>query len=360
MGTQFVRAEMYGKAASKIKANNAGARSFSASDVAAEQMRVEGHIGHVAEPGPPTLIFGIDPRDAVAAAEASFDAEPKTIVKTKAGPRERALRADTPIVLVGVASWPDSVEDMAHGDPDRVKLFEEWKAQNLLWLRKRYGSDLRSVVLHEDEAHPHLHFVVACDRAIETKKHDHLRGRGSKTDAKQAGRDFQNDYYEGVAVRCGLARMGPKRQRLKSRAEWLGQKASNQTLGLELLQLGQQQRDMEQAEVEAEAVFDSAWQRGQKLIADAMTMARNIIAEAEAKAGELLKAATSEVKRMRDERKALLATLRQANAEVDQTMQGLRAEGLPESKARALDKRTVTHKVLDAIDDRKAAKKTKL
>ena len=126
MAYQFIHVELYSKNASKEKARRNKEKTYSASDVAAEQMRMEGHIGHVDLPGPPEIIFGIDPRIVVAEALASFDDEPKAIVQTKQGPKERANRGDVPIIMAGVASWPDGVDVLALM-PDRRKLFEEWK-----------------------------------------------------------------------------------------------------------------------------------------------------------------------------------------------------------------------------------------
>jgi vacuolar-type H+-ATPase subunit H len=342
MGTQFINVAMYGKAASKAKATATGTRSFSASDIAAEQMRVDGHTGHVDLPQPPEIIFGIDPRVAVNAAIASFDGEPKSIVQTAKGPRERGVRADTPIVLAGVVSWPDSVEVLTN-DEDRRALFEEWKAQNLLWLRKRYGRDLRSVVLHQDESHPHLHFTVASDRAIETRtKHDPSHGTGSAKGAREALRAFQDDYYAGVSIKCGLARVGPKRQRVASRADWLMQKKNNEILAREWQKLGARQQLIEQAEREGDAALASAWDQAERIIAEAMakatTMAREMVSAAKSESAKLVAAA-----------RASLDLLKDGHREVEDTLR--RLQGLvPETKLQEADRRVKTRLLLEAVD----------
>ncbi len=351
MGTQFINVAMYGKAASKAKATATGTRSFSAGDIAAEQMRIDGHMGHVALPKPPTIVFGVDPRLAVDAAIASFDAEPKTIVNTKNGPRERGVRADTPIVLAGVVSWPDSVEVLTN-DEDRRALFEEWKAQNLLWLRKRYGRDLRSVVLHQDESHPHLHFTVASDRAIETRsKHDPSHATGSAKGAREALRAFQDDYYAGVSVKCGLARVGPKRQRLASRADWLMQKDANQRLALEWQKLGERQRLIEQADKESEQALSTAWEQAERIVAEAMAKASSL-------AREMVSAAKGEAAKLVAAARLTLEALKDGNREVEDTLRRLQSL-VPDPKLKDADRRVKTRMILDAAETAASRKKPK-
>lgn len=340
MGTQFIHVELYGKQASKEKARQSGQRSFSASDIAAEQMRVEGHTDHVALPEPPQLVFGVDPRLVINAAVGSFDAEPKVVVKTKTGPKERAMRADTPIVLVGVVSWPDSVEELANS-VERQKLFDEWKAQNLLWLRKKYGRDLRSVVLHNDESHPHMHFTVTCDRAIDIRKHHPAGEAKSKTEAVKGLKALQDEYFTSVAVKCGLARVGPRRQRLKSGAEWKMQKEANEQLALEWLKLGERQQLVERAEKEADESISSAWAAAEKIVAEAM-------AEATQKATEILRAAKDEAKKVLGAARTSLELLRKGNAEVEDTLRHLQSIVPPEALKKADKRQATTKQILSA------------
>lgn len=349
-GTQFIHVELYGKVASKEKARRTGERSFSASDVAAEQMRVEGHIGHVDLPEPPTILFGADPRDVVAEALASFESEPKAIVNTKTGPKERSIRGDTPIILAGVASWPDSVADLT-SNPDRQMLCDEWKAQTLTFLRKTYGDDLRSVVLHNDESHPHLHFTVRCERAIEVRKHHPGASASVKLDAVKSLEAFQNRYHREVSVKCGLARIGPRRQRCKG-SDWKKQSAANERLALERLKLGELQRSIEGAEAEAAASLVLAWEQAEKIVADAM-------AKATEAAQEILRKAKAEAENMLKKAKDALELLRKGNEEVEQTLKGL--EGLVPAKAlqKADKRRPETKEVLADISVEKK-KKTKI
>ena len=80
--------------------------------------------------------------------------------------------------------------------------------------------NLRAVVMHNDEEQPHLHFSYA--------PIPKLMPRHYITDTRQknfiaASKAFQDDYHAQVAIHCGMARLGPKKQRL-TRAEWKAQK----------------------------------------------------------------------------------------------------------------------------------------
>ena len=74
--------------------------------------------------------------------------------------------------------------------------------------------------MHNDEEHPHLHFYVYSDTEVNAKMlHDNHKNASRKGSYKAGVQAFQNEYFEKVASRCGMARTGPKRRRL-SRAEW--------------------------------------------------------------------------------------------------------------------------------------------
>ena len=48
-------------------------------------------------------------------------------------------------------------------------------------------------------------------------------GHKAKKNFIAASKAFQDDYHAQVAIHCGMARLGPKKQRL-TRAEWKAQK----------------------------------------------------------------------------------------------------------------------------------------
>ena len=124
------------------------------------------------------------------------------------------MREDAAVLLAGVASFP---RDAANKDP---ALYKKWESLTVEYLQKKYGDNLRAVVMHNDEEHPHLHFYVYSDTEVNAKMlHDGYKNGSSPGAFKKGAQAFQDEYHEQVASRCGLARTGPKRRRL-SRAEW--------------------------------------------------------------------------------------------------------------------------------------------
>lgn len=210
---QFIRVESYARSA------KSGA---TASDIAKEAERHPDYVSHIIKAGftpqTPTHVYGCTPSQAVEQAE-RWAAQ----AKDKTG---RRLRSDAPVVLSGVISYPRD------GD--------EWfsfKRAAVRWLKKHYGDNLVSIVEHQDEKHPHLHFyVVPRPGQVFDDLHP---GRAASAEAKRAGksktyqlrafadvmRDFQDRVYNELCRDFGMARLGPRRQRLK-RSEWQAQQAA--------------------------------------------------------------------------------------------------------------------------------------
>ena len=117
------------------------------------------------------------------------------------------------VLLAGVASFPRAE---AEKDPE---LYARWESLTVAYLQGKYGDNLRAVVMHNDEEHPHLHFYVYSDTEVNAKMlHDGHKNASRKGSYKAGVQAFQNEYFEKVASRCGMARTGPKRRR--PRAEW--------------------------------------------------------------------------------------------------------------------------------------------
>ena len=75
--------------------------------------------------------------------------------------------------------------------------------------------------MHNDEEQPHIHFYVYSDTEVNAKALHY--GHKAKKNFIAASKTFQDDYHAQVAIHCGMARLGPKKQRL-TRAEWKAQK----------------------------------------------------------------------------------------------------------------------------------------
>ena len=66
--------------------------------------------------------------------------------------------------------------------------------------------------MHNDEEQPHLHFFVCSDTEVNAKALHY--GHKAKKNFIAASKAFQDDYHAQVAIHCGMARLGPKKQRL--------------------------------------------------------------------------------------------------------------------------------------------------
>ena len=196
--------------------------AWSIRDVAAEAERKREHCMHVEQPQEPIRVFGCSPSEAVEQAEA-WGAQAKDA-------RGRKLRSDAPVLLAGVLSYPRQGEE-----------WPEFKQKALTWLKSEYGDNLVSVIEHQDEQHPHIHFY-AVPKPGQSFNNLH-QGRAAAAEAKRKGetkaaqqyahnnamRDWQDRLYQAVGREFGLARLGPKRQRL-TRAEWVAQQAAQQAI----------------------------------------------------------------------------------------------------------------------------------
>ena len=223
---QYIHAEVYARRASSNPKNKT---EYSIDDIIGEALRDEGHCPQVAVPEAPRYILG---------SEASTRGILERVKENAAKYRDkmgRKMRADAPVLLAGVASFPRDIEQK---DPE---LYKKWESLTVEFLKSEYGDNLRSIVMHNDEAKPHLHFYVYSDTQVNAKElHYGHKKRAGYIDGAKA---FQDSYFEKVAIHCGMARIGPKKQRL-TRAEWKAQ----------------QEHAMKIAAAES-AVLDSAAQR---------------------------------------------------------------------------------------------------
>ena len=190
----------------------------SARDILAEQWREEGACPHIKEPGRPGLLYGVPPMEVLPMIE--------DWASQAADARGHKLRKDGLCVLIGVASLPRDMENS----------FPDFAEDTLEWLKAKYGDRLKSVVVHDDEAHPHLHFSVVprIGEKFEDIHEGYKASKQAKTEGKKKGeqnlayigamRGLQDEFSRVVAMRHGLTRIGPGRRRL-TRAQWKAEKA---------------------------------------------------------------------------------------------------------------------------------------
>lgn len=231
---QFVHYETYGLATRTKRSTARG--------VIAEAERVPTHSKHVAQPKAPKLLHGCMPAVLLAEIEAAA-----TTAKDRSG--KKKLPKDAQILLAGVVSMPLTAADLleAHtayvksgkkDKPEALRQYDKWRKLTLAWLKDTYGSALRSVVLHYDEPHVHLHYYCArqvtngtlnldgldvagdAERKLgQGRKARNANGGARKKVRAQALSAFQDAYSVAVGLPMGWARLGPQKRRL-TRAEW--------------------------------------------------------------------------------------------------------------------------------------------
>ena len=234
-GPQFIRIETFSRKADK------GGRTVSF--VLREARREPDSSTHVAAPGEPVIVFGEDP----AQIEAGHDAALDVATETNSAGKTRKIRIDQHTLLTCVASHPYLTQDVKN-DPEKQIEFEKWAAETVNYMKQKWGDELKGVVLHADEAHPHLHaFIVPKNlRArdlhpgVVAKKAEFARAIAAGDDTKAANkkgdrayreamRGFLTEYHQKVGMKSSLLRDGPKRARL-SRAEYFGAKEAAKNL----------------------------------------------------------------------------------------------------------------------------------
>ena len=187
-------------------------------EILEEQERLEEACPHVKEPRKPGILYGISPLEVLTLAE--------KWAETATDARGHKLRKDGNVCLVGVISLPRDMEDD----------FPKFAEDSLIWLKEKFGDRLKSVIVHDDEPHPHLHFSVV-PRVGERFDdiHEGIKAKNNaKKDGQKAGaqnlayidamREMQDDFSKQVAMKNGLTRLGPARRRL-SRGQWQAEQA---------------------------------------------------------------------------------------------------------------------------------------
>ena len=269
---QFIHVDSYGREGStqtKTSMDKHGAKvttttkSRSASDILNEQWRVDGACPHIENPRKPGLLYGVEAEEVLPIMNQWADQ-----AKDAQG---RKLRKDGHCILIGVASLPRSMEDN----------FPEFAEDTLIWLKEKYGDRLKSVVVHDDEAHPHLHFSVVPNIGENFEDiHDGFKAsKKAKTDGKlksdqnyaykEAMRNYQDEFSKNVAMAHGLTRIGPGRRRL-TRSQWHAEKkqaayfANAKNMAMVHARKGYK-AGLEKAKVQAKEIILSAQKESQSI-----------------------------------------------------------------------------------------------
>ena len=188
--------------------------------IAGEAMRNDEDCKHVEHPQEPTVLFGVD---AYAAADMA-----QKWAETSSDASGRKLRKDGSCLLAGVISFPEGRTEA------------DWKAfrdDSIKYLKEKYGENLKSVIEHRDEAFKHIHFYSVPKpgqkfedihdgkkAVLEAKKGNSKILKGDQNRVYiQAMKEFQEDFYKEVAIKHGMTKTGPKRERL-TREQWKARK----------------------------------------------------------------------------------------------------------------------------------------
>ena len=129
-------------------------------------------------------------------------------------PVGRKMREDAAVLLAGVASFPRAEAEKRPRTLCAMGIADGCLSQG------KYGDNLRAVVMHNDEEHPHLHFYVYSDTEVNAKMlHDGHKNASRKGSYKAGVQAFRMSISRKSLAGAAWPAPGPKRRRL-SRAEW--------------------------------------------------------------------------------------------------------------------------------------------
>lgn len=259
----------------------------SVAQVIGEALRDPTFSTHVETPKPPRVLQG-DPSTFQADHDAHV-ADRATEVRVKGAVRRRAIRQDRHTLATIIASYPLTHEQIdAGGDEARAHL-ADWEGRTVAWVTERYGDQVRVVLGHDDEPHPHLHFWMLPGNADadatmlhpgkQAKKEAEAKAKAAEVpprEAVKAGnkalkdamRGVIDEYHAAVGVPLGMTRDGPKRRRL-SRVQWQAEKDQAQHQAAIL-------RQVETVDAKAAAVIAAADQQASAKAGAFEALAREI------------------------------------------------------------------------------------
>lgn len=274
MAYQFAHCETYSRKKTDKK--------FSVKEILAEAARKDGSCPHVENPKEPDLIYGMD----IEALGRLHDSKCADMKETNAKGITRGIRKDQQTLGTVILSFPaiQKNEDPAQYEKD----FERWKKLSIIWLKEKYGDELKTIIQHRDESNPHLHaYLIPDDLKADkynigrcAKKEFLLSADAQKLDKKEANklgdrlyrstwREWQDSYFDKVSVACGLTRIGSHSRRL-SRKEKRQEQQQAKSLSKALNETSRYiSMKKEEAEAYKQKIIQEARQKADKILAEA-------------------------------------------------------------------------------------------
>lgn len=232
MKSQFIRVETYAK-----KSRKANERDISG--VIAEAARITSHSKHVSAPNV-EKVYGYSLSQIFRQLNNGYS---QKINNRKVSETAKAL-------LAGVVSYPVAYSD----NPCECEL-KEWRKKTLIFLKKEFGDNLKSVIEHKDEKYPHLHFYCFDTGSMNTinihpgkiaEKAVSAKSKRAKDKAySQAMTAFQDRYYEDVSYAFDIARSSNNVRDRISREQilQLNQLKESEQLAREKAELAKDEKD---------------------------------------------------------------------------------------------------------------------
>lgn len=231
---QFIHVEMYGKKSAKKAErshHNSDVKQTTVSGVLNEAKRTDGFTSHIESVKQPEVLYGCSLEDL----ELLVDEYHQNSYTTDKNGVQKKLRSDASVILAGVVSIKR--ED--------IDVWEDYKKDTLDFLKEKYGDNLKCVIEHTDEKHPHIHFYVVSkigenlndlhDGKLAVSKLSKEEKKNQKTVYVKAMTKFQDDFYNRVSKKYGFDRLGEKPRKRMSRKEYLEYEAEKK-LSHELLE----------------------------------------------------------------------------------------------------------------------------
>ena len=137
-------------------------KSLSVRSIVEELERLEGACPHVPDLKPPNILEGMRPRDITKLVEDRVAEQNKALRKMRKERPDlknelRSIRIDTHVLVAGVYSYPDAVEDMDMAE------YLAWREDVIAFARRdteKNTLEIMTIVEHLDEARPHIHVLT--------------------------------------------------------------------------------------------------------------------------------------------------------------------------------------------------------